>query len=82
MMQNFLLHKDLQVRTATFFHEIYIFLFNLKKKETSGGCETGFVLMAINGIKIVFFHIRMIIIFGTPHNFIGIGWIGNFVCWS
>ena len=30
MIQNCLLHKDLQVRIATFFHEMYIFHFNLK----------------------------------------------------
>ena len=29
--QNFLLHKDLQVWIRTLFHEMYIFLFNLKK---------------------------------------------------
>ena len=31
MIQNCSLHRDLQVRTATFFHKVYIFLFNLKK---------------------------------------------------
>ena len=30
MIHNFLLHKDLQVRIATFFHKMYIFIFNLK----------------------------------------------------
>ena len=30
MIQNCLLHKDLQVWIATFFHEMYNFLFNLK----------------------------------------------------
>ena len=31
MIQNCLLHTDLQVWTATFFHKMYIFLHNLKK---------------------------------------------------
>ena len=31
MIQNYLLNKDLQVWTATFFHRMYIFFFNLKK---------------------------------------------------
>ena len=30
MVQNYFLHKDLQILTATFFHKMYIFLFNLK----------------------------------------------------
>ena len=29
--QNYFLHKDLQIWIATFFHKMYIFLFNLKK---------------------------------------------------
>ena len=31
MIQNCLLHKDLQVWIATFLHKMYIFLFNFKK---------------------------------------------------
>ena len=31
MIQNCLLHKDLQVWIATFFHKMYTYLFNLKK---------------------------------------------------
>ena len=31
MIQNCLLHKDLKVWTATFFHKMFVFLFNLKK---------------------------------------------------
>ena len=30
MLQNCLLHKDLQIGIATFFHKMYIFVFNLK----------------------------------------------------
>ena len=31
IIQNYLLHEDIQVWISTFFHKIYIFLFNLKK---------------------------------------------------
>ena len=31
IIQNYFLHKDLQIWIATFFHTMYIFLFNLKK---------------------------------------------------
>ena len=30
MVQNYFLHKDLQIQITTFFHKIYIFFFNLK----------------------------------------------------